>query len=272
MKERNMKYHPIKLTNQTVLITGATAGIGEACAWRFANEGCKLILVGRREDRLIRLQNELKTEYVGLQVHIESLSVSDMDKVKSLPERLPDEYKKVDILVNNAGLALGVNAVDDTNIEDAQTMMDTNVMGIVAMCAAFIPGMKERGHGHVINMGSIAGHVPYPNGSVYGASKYAVKCFTHAARYDLVGTPIRVTHMSPGMVGSTEFSNVRLRDDAKAASVYENVKPLEPEDVADCVIYAATRPAHVQIAEMITLATNQASPRDVARVGLGLGR
>lgn len=157
MKERNKRYQPIRLNDQTVLITGATAGIGEACAWRFANEGCKLILVGRREDRLKKLKSELITEYQDSKVHIEALSVSDMEAVASLPQRLPSEFQEVDILVNNAGLALGLAPADQNSIEDAQITLDTNVLGVIAMCRAFLPGMKARGRGHVINMGSIAG-------------------------------------------------------------------------------------------------------------------
>ena len=157
MKERNKRYHSIKLNGQTVLITGATSGIGEACAWRFANEGCKLVLIGRRKDRLMKLKSELTAEYHDSIVHIEALSVSDMEAVASLPQRLPQEFQEIDILVNNAGLALGLAPADQNSIQDAQTTLDTNVLGIIAMCRAFLPGMRARGNGHVINMGSIAG-------------------------------------------------------------------------------------------------------------------
>ena len=141
--------------------------------------------------------------------HAKALSVSDRERVARLPETLPPPFDEVDILLNNAGLALGVSSVEDNSIEDAATMMETNVMGVISFCSAFIPGMKARGFGHVINMGSVAGHVPYSAGSVYNASKFAVHGFTSASRHDLVATPIRVTHISPGMVGNTEFSNVR---------------------------------------------------------------
>ena len=233
-------YSPVSLKEKTVLITGATAGIGEACAWRFAGEGAKLILVGRRTDRLLSLKAELQEAFIGCKVHVETLSVTDTAAVSTLPARLPSEFASVDILVNNAGLALGVSSVESNVVADAETMLATNVLGTIAMCSAFLPGMKARGCGHVVNMGSIAGHSSYATGSVYNATKFAVLGFTSAARHDLVGTPIRVTHISPGMVGSTEFSNVRLGDAAKAKLVYENIAALHPNDVADNVIYAVS--------------------------------
>jgi len=199
------------------------------------------------------------------------MSVTDLEKVKDLPSTLPEEYQNVDILVNNAGLALGVASVDENDMKDAETVLNTNVLSIIAMCRAFVPGMKTRGSGHIINIGSIAGHVSYSQGTTYNASKYAVVGFTNAARHDLVGTPIRVTMISPGLCSNTEFSNVRLKDDDKAKSVYANIEALNPEDVADNVMYAATRPKHVQIADMVVLATNQSGPRDIARVGPSLG-
>jgi NADP-dependent 3-hydroxy acid dehydrogenase YdfG len=199
------------------------------------------------------------------------MSVTDLDAVKRLPSELPSEFANVCVLVNNAGLALGLASVDTNSLIDAQKMMDTNVLSIIAMCTAFAPGMKERGDGHIINMGSIAGHYAYSSGTMYCASKYAVRGFTEAARHDLVGTPVRMTHISPGMVGNTEFSNVRFNDDSKAASVYNNVVALHPDDIADNVVYAATRPAHVQIAEFMIYPTNQSGPQVIARVGENLG-
>lgn len=147
---------PISLANRVVLITGATAGIGEACAWRFAEQGSKLVLIGRRDDRLRELKKDLLTSYPALDVHTVALSVTDFDAVAALPSKLPDKFKNVEVLVNNAGLALGVSTVDTNSLEDAKTVMDTNVLGVIALCRAFIPGMKEREVGHIINMGSIA--------------------------------------------------------------------------------------------------------------------
>jgi NADP-dependent 3-hydroxy acid dehydrogenase YdfG len=262
----------VNLKDKCVLITGASVGIGKACAERFAEHDCRLILLGRREELLTSLKKELIDKHPKLKVHTVSISVNDTKAIQALPSTLPKEFRDVSILVNNAGLALGVTTVDNNNVEDAKTVIDTNVMGVIALCSAFLPGMKERGEGHLVNMGSVAGHYAYTSGSVYNASKYAVRGFTEAARHDLAGTPIRVTHISPGLVSNTEFSNVRLKDDEKAKLVYDNIEALLPEDVADNVIYAVTRPAHVQIADIIVYCTNQSGPRDLARVGKGLGK
>lgn len=210
------KKNPTELKNKVVLITGASAGIGKACAERFAEHGSKLVLVGRRKHVLEDLKAALVRAHPSLRVHVAALSVSDMKAVQNLPNALPTEFKDVSILVNNAGLALGVTSAESNSVADAEQVMMTNVMGVIAMCRAFLPGMVERGEGHLINMGSVAGHYAYTSGSVYCASKYAVRGFTEAARHDLAGTPIRVTHISPGLVGNTEFSNVRLKDDKKA--------------------------------------------------------
>jgi NADP-dependent 3-hydroxy acid dehydrogenase YdfG len=217
---------------------GASAGIGQAIAWQFAERGSKLVLIGRRSERLEVLKTDLLKYYPLLEIHTIAMSVTDLDKVSKLPVLLPESFRSVDILVNNAGLALGTTSVDGNSTTDAKIVLETNVLGVIAMCSTIIPGMKERGGGHVINIGSVAGHHAYATGSVYNASKFAVNGFTLAARHDLAGTPIRVTHISPGLVGSTEFSNVRLQDDVKAAAVYENMMVLQPEDVADNVIYA----------------------------------
>jgi len=260
------------LEGKVVLITGATAGIGESCAYKFAELKSKLVLVGRRADRLQSVKDGILKKHPGLKIHCHPLDVSDIANVMALPHELPSEFAEVSVLVNNAGLALGVESVDTNSIGDMQTVMNTNVNGLIAMCRAFLPGMKERGEGHLINMGSIAGHLTYATGSLYCASKYAVKGFTDAARHDLVGTPIRVTHISPGLVGDTEFSVVRMGGDStKAKAVYANIAALRPEDVADNVVYAATRPRHVQIADIVMFATNQSGPRDLARVGPSLG-
>jgi len=261
------------MENKVVLITGAGSGIGEACAYRFGEQKAKLVLCGRRTDKLVELQHALHEEYgPSLKIHVQQLDVRDDKQVASLPTLLPEEFRNVSVLVNNAGLALGVTSVDQNSVVDALTVVDTNVMGVIRMCTAFLPGMIERGEGHVINIGSIAGHIAYSGGSTYNASKYAVNGFTQAARFDLIGTPLRMTHISPGMVSGTEFSLTRLGgDEKKAAAVYDNIEALSPFDVADNVVYAATRPRNVQIAEIVMFATNQAGPKDVARVGISLG-
>lgn len=270
---RPKKISQISMKDRVVLITGASSGIGSACAWAFAEQGAKLILIARREERLVSLERELKAAYPSLLVHHVVLSVNDYDMIAKLPSSLPETFAKVDILVNNAGLALRVDSVEENNISDAATVINTNVLGVIVFCSAFLPGMKERGQGHIINMGSCAGHYAYAKGSVYNASKYALRGYTEAARHDLAGTPIRVTHLSPGLVGNTEFSNVRLSDDLRAAAaVYQDIEALQPEDVADNVLYAATRPLHVQIAEIIMYANNQSGPRDIVRAGPSMGR
>lgn len=269
---KSVRTVPLSMQNRVVLITGASAGIGASCAWRFAEEGSKLVLIGRREDRLLKLKKEINQCYPEVRIHTVAMSVADTEKVAALPESLPEEFKAVDVLVNNAGLALGVATVDENSVTDAKTVLDTNVLGVIAFCSAFLPGMKKRNFGHIINIGSVAGHYAYANGSVYNASKYGVLGFTEAARHDLASTPIRITHISPGLVGNTEFSNVRFNDDAdKAKKVYADLIALHPDDVADNVVYAATRPAHVQIAEIMMYCTNQSGPRDIARVGPSLG-
>jgi len=259
------------MKNKTVLITGATAGIGLACTWRFAEAGANLVLVGRRDERLLAIKKMLAEDFPAIRVHTVAMSVADTAAVARLPEALPFELREVDVLVNNAGLALGVTSVKDNSVADAATVLETNVLGTIAFCSAFLPGMIARNQGHIINVGSVAGHHAYASGSVYNASKYAIHGFTSAARHDLGPTPVRVTHISPGLVGNTEFSNVRLKDDGKAQNVYVDLAALLPEDVADNIIYAATRPPHVQVADIIMYATNQSGPRDVYRVGTSLG-
>ena len=260
------------MKGKTVLITGATAGIGKATAFRFAELESNLILVGRRTEKLQEVKDEIKNHHPSVKVHVHTLDVSDVERVAALPSALPAEFQDVAVLVNNAGLALGVAAADANSMEDMDQVMRTNVHGLIAMCRAFLPGMKARNEGHIINVGSIAGLVSYATGSLYCASKYAVKGFTDSARHDLAGTPIRVTHIAPGLVGETEFSVVRMAGDVgKAKAVSADIAALQPNDVADNIVYAATRPKHVQIAEITMFATNQSGPRDLARVGPLLG-
>lgn len=265
-------YQPMSVEGLTVLITGATAGIGEATAWRFAEAGCKLILLGRRAERLDALKTALMNAYPSLpEILILPFDVQEIEKIATLPQSLPSSHNDVDILVNNAGLALGTAPVQENSMADATQMLTTNVSAVIAFTRAFIPGMRARGRGHLINIGSIAGHESYAGGSVYCATKHAVDAFTTAARHDLVGSPVRVTAISPGMV-NTEFSTVRFNGDAsKADSVYADIEPLVAADIADNVLYAATRPAHVQIADIICVATNQSAAKSVARVGPSLG-
>lgn len=262
-------YPSASVADEVVLITGATAGIGEACAYRFAEAGARLVLLGRRAERLSALQESLTSKY-GTQSHTVQLDVQDLDAVAALPETLPASFAAVSVLVNNAGLALGVSPAEANDMASVTTMLTTNVAAVMAFTRAFVPGFKQRGKGHLINVGSIAGHEAYAGGSVYCATKHAVDAFTTAARHDLIATPVRVTAISPGIV-NTEFSTVRLGSKEKADAVYADVEPLVAADVADNIFYAATRPAHVQIADIVVLATNQAAAKAIARVGPSLG-
>ena len=232
-----------------------------------------MIIVARRGDRLEALAGELKAKY-GTEVFCLVLDMMDIEKVERMDQLLPEQFRNVDILVNNAGLALGKNSVEENVTSDIVRMMTTNVTALIIATTLFTKGMKQRGRGHVINVGSIAGHYAYGGGSGYCASKSAVTAFTSAARHDLVGTPIRVTCISPGFA-ETEFSLVRFEasDDAasKAKSVYDNLVPMVADDIADQIVYAATRPAHVQIQDIIAWPTNQAGPTNIARVGPSLG-
>jgi len=256
-------YAPLDLKGVPVLITGATSGIGKATAWRFAELGCCLAICGRRTELLEDLPAPL----------VITLDVSDVAQITALPERLAKAgMPEVDILINNAGLALGVSSVEDINLADVQTMLATNVMGVMALVRTLAPGMKSRGRGHIVNISSVAGHECYTGGSAYCATKHAINAFTIAARHDLAGTPIRVTAISPGMV-ETDFAKVRFGgDEEKAKKVYEGIIPMVAEDVADQIIYATTRPRHVQIADVISYATNQGHAKYVVeRQGESMG-
>eukprot|EP00635_Sarcinochrysidales_sp_CCMP3193_P003329 CAMPEP_0118899810 /NCGR_PEP_ID=MMETSP1166-20130328/6209_1 /TAXON_ID=1104430 /ORGANISM="Chrysoreinhardia sp, Strain CCMP3193" /LENGTH=283 /DNA_ID=CAMNT_0006838941 /DNA_START=26 /DNA_END=877 /DNA_ORIENTATION=+ len=264
-------YKPLDIKGWTVLITGASSGFGWAASWRFAELGCRLILVARREERLKELAAEIQVKYREAQVLCVPLDMCDLAKVEGLQAKLPDSFKAVDVLVNNAGLALGKNGAHENVASQVETMMATNVTSLIVATSVFAKGMVARGRGHVINVGSVAGHEAYPGGSVYCATKHAVTAFTMAARHDLVGTPVRVTCISPGFA-ETEFSMVRFSQDSdKANAVYANLVPLTAHDIADQIIFAATRPAHVQIADIICWPTNQAGPTNIARVGPSLG-
>ncbi|WP_159349727.1 SDR family NAD(P)-dependent oxidoreductase [Roseomonas harenae] len=226
-----------------LLVTGATAGFGRAIARRFAQDGARVIAAGRRADRLTSLQEELGAENV---LPLE-LDVRDRAAVEKAIEGLPAEWAAIDLLVNNAGLARGLAPAQSSSLDDWDAMVDTNVKGVMYLTRAVLPGMIERGRGHVVNIGSTAGEWPYPGGNVYGATKAFVRHFSLNLRADLHGTPVRVTDIEPGLVGGTEFSNVRFGDDAKAAAVYEGADALTPEDIADAVHWVATRPARVNV-------------------------
>jgi hypothetical protein len=244
-----------------VLITGATSGIGMACARKFAENGDKLILTGRNEQRLA----EIKKELAGTEVLTMVFDVRDREKAKRCIADLPAEWQHIDVLVNNAGLALGLEPEYEGNFEDWETMIDTNIKGLLTMTRLVVPGMVERNSGHIINVGSVAGDAAYAGGNVYCATKAAVKALSDGLRIDVANTPIRVTNLKPGLV-ETNFSNVRFHGDSdRAANVYKGIKPLTGDDIADVAVYAANAPAHVQIAEVLILATHQASGSVIVR-------
>jgi serine 3-dehydrogenase len=253
------------LKSQTVFITGASSGIGRASAHAFAKEGCDLLLCARRMKRLEELKQEIHAHYPEIDIHIFELDVRDQKAVHLALTTLPEEWRMIDILVNNAGLSRGLDKLHEGNLQDWEEMLDTNVKGLLYVTREIVPGMVIRGKGHVINIGSIAGHEVYPKGNVYCASKFAVDAITKGLRMDVVDTPIRVTTIDPGLV-ETEFSKVRFHgDEEKAAQVYKTIKALQPEDIADAVVWSASRPAHVQVAEIIIFPTAQASAAVVHR-------
>ncbi|MCI0573297.1 MAG: SDR family NAD(P)-dependent oxidoreductase [Myxococcaceae bacterium] len=238
----------------TVFITGATAGFGLAIARRFHGAGHRVILTGRREERLKALAAELGP--LALPV---PLDVRDRAAIQAAVDGLPSEFAAVDILVNNAGLALGLEPAQRADPADWDVMIDTNCKGVVLCTRALLPGMVARGRGHVINMGSTAAEFPYPGGNVYGATKAFVYQFSLNLRADLHGTPIRVTDIEPGLVGGTEFSEVRFKGDtARAHALYANTKPLTPEDIAESVYWCATLPPHVNVNSLQLMPVAQA--------------
>ena len=246
-----------------VLITGATSGIGLACAEKFAANGDKLILTGRNEHRLAEIRKNLTEK--GCEVLTLAFDVRDREKAKKFMSGLPDDWREVDVLVNNAGLALGLEAEYQGSFDDWETMIDTNIKGLLAMTRFVVPGMVERNRGHIINVGSLAGDAAYAGGNVYCATKAAVKALSDGLRIDVANTAVRVTNLKPGLV-ETNFSNTRFHGDTeRAAKVYEGVKPLTADDIADVAVYAANAPAHVQIAEVLILATHQANSFVLAR-------
>jgi NADP-dependent 3-hydroxy acid dehydrogenase YdfG len=248
----------ISLKNKTVFITGASAGIGKATAHAFAAEGARLLLAARRADRLTSEMDALKSAGAA-DVHGVTLDVTQRASVEGLLDTLPESWKTIDILVNNAGLSRGLDKLYQGKPDDWEQMIETNVMGLLYVTRAIVPGMVERGSGHVVNMGSTAGEITYPNGAVYCASKAAERAINDGLRQDLLGTPVRVTSIDPGMV-ETEFSEVRFHGDKeRAAKVYQGLTPLQPQDVADAIVWAVTRPAHVNIARVLITPVDQAN-------------
>lgn len=247
---------------QLAFITGATSGFGAACARRFAVAGWSLVLCGRRQDRL----DALRAELAGIPVYAFPLDVRDGAAVKAAFADLPSEFTEIDVLVNNAGLALGLEPAHRCDMEDWERMVDTNIKGLLYCTRAILPGMVARDRGHVINIGSVAGSYPYPGGNAYGGTKAFVKQFSLNLRADLLGTRVRVTNIEPGLAES-EFSLVRFKgDDTQAAKVYQGTQPLRPEDIADIVYWATSRPAHVNINSIEVMPVCQAfAPLAISR-------
>lgn len=253
----------MNLTGKVACITGASSGIGAATAAAFAEQGCHLIAGARRLDRLETLAKQW-TELGAASVHIHKLDVRDDNSVASFSQFAHEKFPALDILVNNAGLVIGLDHIAQGQLSDWQTIIDTNVMGVLRVCRSFLPAMIEAKKGHIVMIGSIAGHQTYEGGGPYCASKHALKALSQTLKLELNGTNIRVTSIDPGMV-ETEFSIVRLGSEEKAKKVYEGLTPLEAKDIADCIVFAASRPAHVNIDNMIIMPTAQATVYKVHR-------
>ena len=252
------------MEKKTVLITGASSGIGEGCARKFAMNGYRLILNGRNQEKLKAVKQELEEKYRA-EVLLLPFDVRDREVAEAALDTLPGDWKEIDVLINNAGLVIGVDKEYEGNPDEWDVMIDTNVKALLSMTRLVVPGMVERGRGHVINLGSIAGDYAYLGGSVYCACKAAVKALSDGLRIDLVDTPVRVTNIKPGLV-ETNFSVVRFRGNKEAASaVYRGIHPLSGDDVAEVVYFAAALPQHIQIAEVLVMPTNQATGTIVSR-------
>ncbi len=254
------------LKDRIVCVTGASSGIGAACAKEFARQGCALLLMARRKERIEKLAAGLSAKF-SVRTHPICLDVTRRHDVESTFASLPKEWKGIDILVNNAGLARGLSKLHEGDHQDWEEMIDTNIKGLLYVTREVLPGMVKRNGGHIINIGSVAGHQVYPNGNVYCATKYAVDALTQGMRLDLLGTAVRVTSVDPGLV-ETEFSQVRFRGNKdRAAQTYANTVPLRAEDIAEVVVFCATRPRHVDISDVIVMPTAQASVNHVHRTG-----
>lgn len=246
------------MENKIVFITGASSGIGEACARKFASQGVNLILNARNMSKLMELKKELEDKY-NVRVHLLPFDVRDRSVVTNAIQSLPNEWKDIDVLINNAGLVIGVDKEFEGNLDEWDIVIDTNIKGLLAVTRQVVPAMLRRGSGHIINIGSIAGEAAYPGGSVYCATKAAVRMLSDGLRIDLVDTPLRVTNIKPGMV-ETNFSVVRYRGDKEMAdNFYKGIRPLTGDDVAESVYFAAAAPPHVQIAEILVMPANQAT-------------
>ena len=246
------------MANKIALITGATSGIGEACARRFAQGGYDLIITGRNTGKLEFIKNNLESK-CGITVLALAFDIRNREAAKKAVDYIPERMKNIDVLINNAGLARGLEPEYEGSFEDWDEMIDTNIKGLLTMTRLIVPGMIARNHGHVINIGSVAGDAAYAGGNVYCATKAAVKAISDGLRIDVAHTKVRVTNVKPGLV-ETHFSNVRFHgDDARADKVYEGITPLNGGDIADVAFYAASAPEHVQIAEVLVLATHQAN-------------
>jgi 3-hydroxy acid dehydrogenase / malonic semialdehyde reductase len=257
------------VAGKVVLVTGASSGIGRATALEFARGGAKLLLCARRLDLLLELESPLIAAGAAA-VLLFRLDVRDRAGVEAALAGLPAEWTAIDVLVNNAGLSRGMTKVHEDNPENWDEMIDTNIKGLLYVTRAVVPGMVQRGSGHVINLGSTAGYITYANGAVYCATKAAEKSITEGLKIDLMGTAVRVTSVDPGMV-ETDFSKVRFRgDEARAAKIYENITPLKPEDIADAIVWAATRPAHVNIHHIVMTTIDQANSTVFHRHGAGV--
>jgi 3-hydroxy acid dehydrogenase / malonic semialdehyde reductase len=247
-----------KLRGKVVLVTGASSGIGAATALAFAREGAKLLVCARRMDRLQKMEGGLK-EAGAEAVHSFELDVRDRAAVEKTLNGLPDGWRAIDVLVNNAGLSRGFIKLQEDDVQNWEEMIDTNVKGLLYVTRVVVPGMVERNHGHVVNLGSVAGYITYANGAVYCATKAAEKAISEGLKIDLMGTAVRVTSVDAGMV-ETEFSEVRFRGDKeRAAKVYQNITPLTAEDIADSILWAVTRPAHVNIHNILMTTIDQAN-------------
>lgn len=260
----------LNLKNKIVLITGASSGIGEACAKQFASQGARLILTARRIERIQKLAATLKKEYKTEILSIK-LDVQQQTQVAQVIRELPKAWQAIDILINNAGLALSSNKIQDGKIQDWETMINTNLLGLLYVTHAVLPCMIARNCGYIINIGSTAGHDYYIGGNVYCATKHAVKAINKSLRLDLSGTAIRVTEICPGLT-HTEFSEVRWQSKERSDQFYSGLTPLSANDIADAIVYCATRPAHVNIEVMTIFPTAQASPNVIYKTGQKTGK